>query len=440
VAVSGGLEAIDHIVVLMLENRSLDHFLGFLYTDAGNVSPAGDPYEGLTGKESNPDAAGNPVTVYRITAQTPNAYFAPGADPAEGYAATNAQLFGTTTAPPDGTVPAMNGFVTSYAGAIQSDRSGGWHVFNGTSADMIMGCYDPAALPVLSALARGYAVCDRWFASAPTVTMPNRAFVSAGTSQGHMDDVTKSFTVPSIFGLCGQHGVTWKIYGYDKKPLTAMNFPDTSSAPASNIGLFADFRSDAAKGALPSYAFLEPSWTSSGNSQHPNYNVALGEQLLLDVYHAVSSGPEWNSTLLIITYDEHGGCYDHVPPPWGASPPDRTPGEFGFDFTRFGVRVPTVLVSPRIPAGTVFRVPAGTTPLDHTTVLATVEHRFRLPALTARDAAAPDVAPALSLPAPRTDDPLAGVSAPPPPKNPPGLVREVSHLEQIRVELAQRPG
>jgi phospholipase C len=437
---SNGLQALEHVVVLVLENRSFDHFLGFLYTDAGNLSPAGDAYDGLTGTESNPDQSGNPVSVYRITAQTTNAYFAPGADPAEGYAATNAQLFGTATAPASGTVPGMGGFVTSFAGAIESDASKGWYIFDGTTPGMVMGCYDPGALPVLSALARGYAVCDQWFASAPTMTMPNRAFVCAGTSQSHMDDVTKSFTVPSIFGICGQHGVSWRIYGYDSEPLTAMDFPDTSSAPEANIGRFSDFRADAANGTLPGYAFLEPSWSSSGNSQHPNYNVALGEQFLLAVYQALSSGPDWDSTLLVVTYDEHGGCYDHVPPPWGATPPDDTQGEFGFDFTRFGVRVPTVLVSPLVPAGTVFRVPAGSTPLDHTSILATLEHRFGLPALTARDAAAPDVGAALSLGAPRTDDPLSGVSAPTPPDNPSGLVAELSHLEQVRLELAERPG
>jgi phospholipase C len=300
---------------------------------------------------------------------------------------------------------------------------------------MIMGCYDPEVLPVLSALARGFAVCDHWFASTPTMTLPNRAFACAGTSQGHMDDATKAFTAPSIFGLLGRHGLAWKIYGYDQQPLTVMDFPDTDQAPATNVGLFKDFQADARAGSLPAYAFLEPSWSSTGNSEHPNYNVALGEQLLLDTYRSVSGGPLWASTLLIITYDEHGGCYDHVAPPWGATPPDSTAGQFSFDFTRFGVRVPTVLISPLIPAGTVFRVPAGSVALDHTSVLATVEHRWSLPPLTRRDAAAPDVGAALTLATPRTDDPLAGVQAPPPPPTPKKMAAEVSHLEAIRMEL-----
>jgi phospholipase C len=432
-----GLTAIDHVVVLMLENRSFDHMLGYLYSDRGNRSPRGDTFDGLTGHESCPDDTGSPVAVHPITPDTPNAYLMPGADPGEGFAATNAQLFGTET-PASGAKPTNTGFVTNYAEAIAANKAKHWYVVPGTTADMIMGCYTPEALPVLSALARGYAVCDRWFCSAPTMTMPNRAFACAGTSQGHLDDHTKVFTVPSIFGSLGAHSVAWRIYGYDKPPLTRLDFPDTTHAPSSHFGRFTDFQADAAAGALPGYAFVEPGWSSTGNSQHPNYDVALGEQLILDTYRAVHDGPGWARTLLIITYDEHGGCYDHVAPPDGAVPPDGTAGEFGFDFTRFGPRVPTVLVSPLIEAGSVFRVPAGGTPLDHTSILATVRHRWALPPLTARDAAAPDVAAVLTLAAPRTDDPLAGVTAPPASALPAALAETPSHLQRVQADLASR--
>jgi phospholipase C len=230
---SSSLSSIQHIVVLMLENRSFDHMLGFLYTGSGNVSPAGQPYDGLT------------------------------------------------------------------------------------------------------------------------ETLPNRAFACAGTRQGHMDDKTHTFTSPSIFGLLDSHGPSWAIYGYDAPPLTKDTFTDISGAAASHFGVFTDFTAAAAAGTLAAFTFLEPSWSSTGNSQHPNYNVALGEQLIHDVYEAVRGGPGWAQTLLVITYDEHGGCYDHVAPPSGAIPPDHDAGEFGFDFTRFGLRVPAVLVSPLIAPGTV---------------------------------------------------------------------------------------
>ena len=109
-----------------------------------------------------------------------------------------------------------------------------------------MGCFTPEALPVLSGLAKGYAVCDHWFASVPTETLPNRAFACAVTSQGHMDDKTHTFTAPSIFGLLGSHGLSWAIHGYSAQPLTRSTFTDISQSAGGLIGLFADFHSVAA--------------------------------------------------------------------------------------------------------------------------------------------------------------------------------------------------
>jgi phospholipase C len=424
------LPSINYIVQLMLENRSFDHMLGFLY-------PKSDNFEGLDGSESNTDASGNNVQVFQIDHTVSGAYFMPGADPGEGYANTNEQLFGSGN-PPSPPTATNTGFVTNFADAIAYDQRSRRSVQAGTTASSIMGVFPPAALPVLSGLAAGFAVCDHWYSSVPTQTFPNRAFACAATSQGHMNDGTSSYTVQSIFGLMTAHNLSWKIYGYTEEALTRKNFPDTLNAPESCFGKFADFQSDAAAGTLAQYSFLEPSWGSAGNSQHPNYDVSLGEKLIQDVYNALRSNvPAWNQTLLFITYDEHGGLYDHVPPPTGATAPDDTPSDVpGFDFTRFGVRVPAVLVSPLIPAGTVFRVP-GPTPLDHTSVLKTIETRWGLPSLTRRDAAAPDVGNVLSLTAPRTDDPLAGVTALPSiGANP--AAGEVSHLQQANAQLTSQ--
>jgi phospholipase C len=429
-----GLEAIEHVVVLMLENRSFDHMLGYLYSGSGNVSPTGQPFEGLTGTETNPDADGNPVSVYQITPTTPNAYFMPGADPGEGYTATNDQLWGSDTAPASGTAATMTGFVANFAYTIGWETTEKWSIVAGTTAEAIMGCFAPETLPVLSALATGYAVCDHWYASLPTETLPNRAFALAGTSQGYMDDKTKAYTCPSIFGALTTAGVSWQVFGYNEQPLTKADFPDVASADAPHFGLFTDFQAAAAAGTLPAFTFLEPSWSSTGNSQHPNYDVALGEQLIHDTYEALRSGPGWAQTLFVLTYDEHGGCYDHVPPPWGATPPDDTAGEYGFGFDRFGLRVPTLLISPLIPAGTVYRVPDGSVPLDHTSILKTVEQRWNIPALTARDAAAPAFGDVLALSAPRTDDVLAGVTVPVSGSAGPSA-GQLSHLEAIREEL-----
>jgi phospholipase C len=365
-----GLDAIDHIVVLMLENRSFDHMLGYLYAESGNVAPeTGQAFEGLSGDESCPDGTGGQVKVFQITPATPNAYFMPGADPGEGYKATNDQLWGSDAEPAYGTVPTMTGFVTDFAYTIKWETTSGWTIVPGTVASDIMGCFTPQAVPVISALAKGYAVCDHWFSPVPTETLPNRGFALAGTSQGHVDDKTKTYTCGSIFGALSNAGIGWTVYGYDAEPLTRGDFPDIANADPSHFGLFKDFQAAAAAGTLPAFTFLEPSWGSTGNSQHPNYDVALGEQLIHDTYEALRTGPGWPRTLFVLTYDEHGGCYDHVPPPWGATPPDHSAGEFGFAFNRFGLRVPTVLISPLIAPGTVYRVPAGSVPLDHTSIL-----------------------------------------------------------------------
>jgi len=327
----------------------------------------------------------------------------------------------------------MQGFVKDFKYTLSWETNERWSILPGTTANDIMGCFTPEALPVLSALAKGYAVCDQWFASAPTETLPNRAFTLAGTSQGIMDDKTKTYTCPSIFGSLTTAGVSWMVFGYDARPLTKADFPDVASADASHFGLFTDFQAAAAAGTLPAFTFLEPSWSSTGNSQHPNYDVALGEQLIHDTYQALRSGQGWDQTLFVLTYDEHGGCYDHVPPPWGATPPDAAQGEFGFGFDRFGLRVPTLLISPLIAPGTVYRVPAGGTPLDHTSILKTVEQRWNIQPLTARDKVAPGFGDVLTLPAPRTDDVLAGVTVPVSGSAGPSA-GQVSHLEGIRAE------
>jgi len=407
---SNQLAKVKHIVQLMLENRSFDQMLGFLYESNGNKSPANQPFEGLTGNESNPDDTGRDVRVYKIDRNAPHPYLMPGADPGEGFYNTNYQLFSTDD-PASGAVPTNKGFVLNFKAAIASDLANNYQdTLPGTEPDEIMGMYTPEMLPVMSALANGFAVCDHWFSSAPTQTIPNRAFAAAATSQGHLDNHVKVFTCSSIFGRLSQKKIDWAIYGYNRDPLTRLDYTDTQHADESHFGHFRDFQARAGAGTLPAYTFLEPSFGADGNSQHPNYNVALGEQLMHDVYSTLRSSPNWNDTLLVITYDEHGGNYDHVAPPSNAVRPDNSVGEFGFDFTRFGVRIPALLISPRIEAGTVFRAKHGT--IDHTSVLKTIELRWGLDPLTARDKAAPDLGDALTLATPRKDDPLRGVEIP----------------------------
>jgi phospholipase C len=431
--VANQLGKIQHIVQVMLENRSLDHMLGYLYAASGNVSPAGQPFDGLTGDESNPDNTGRSVAVYPIQADDPNPYLMPGADPGEGFLNTNSQLFSTDD-PAAGATPTNQGFVTNFKAAIASDLAQHYSdTVPGTQPSQIMGMYTPELLPILSGLASGYAVCDRWFASVPTMTIPNRAFAAAATSQGHLDDTPKTYTCPTIFGRLSDKNLDWAIYGYNSDPLTRATFPDTTAAADSHFGQFSDFQQRAAAGTLPVYTFLEPSFDASGNSQHPNYDVSKGEQFLHDIYVALRSNTAaWNSTLLIITYDEHGGNYDHVAPPANATPPgDGTVGEYGFDFTRFGLRVPAVLVSPLIAAGTVFR---GSGSIDHTSVLSTIAARWGTEPLTNRDRNAATLGDVLTLATPRTDDPLSGVLPPVSSTSPPNASKP-SKLDKIHAAL-----
>jgi len=425
-----GLESIDHVILLMLENRSFDHLLGYLYPRSGD-------FDGLDGTESNRDLAGTAVSVYPITPENENAYYYPLANPAEGFEATNEQLFSSDTAPADGKA-ANDGFVTSFARALAKPAHPLDPELVGAEPSSIMGMYSPETLPVLSGLAKGFAVCDRWFASVPTQTFPNRAFAVAGTSLGYTDNSAHGvppFNTPSVFGKLADAGQTWKIYGYSNRPLTANDFPDTvHPGPGCTVESgFEKFQSDVASGQLAAFSYIEPEWAeypSSNvppsttqaddehnfqveNDQHPVSNLAVGEKLIYDVYTALSSNQAvWEKSLLIITYDEHGGIYDHVPPEAGATPPDDIIGDSGFDFTRFGVRVPAVIVSPLIPAGTVFRAPAGSPPYDHTSIIATLRARFNLGPLGKRDAIAPHLGPVLTLSEPRRDDPLKGVTLP----------------------------
>jgi phospholipase C len=432
------LNSINHFVVVMLENRSFDHMLGFLYADQGNVSPLGQPYDGLKGNETNPDGKGGQVKVFKILPTDQHAYFMPGADPGEGYLNTNWQLFGKEQAPVPITAATNQGFVTNFASTLSWESKQAGKVMPGTTPSQIMGMYTPQTLPILSGLASGYAVCDQWFGSVPTETFPNRAFMAMATSQGFVQDKScKKYTAPSIYTLLGKNGKTWSIYGFNAPPLERGLITDIQLSPPANFGQFADFQQAVQKGTLANYVFLEPSWGPSGNSQHPNCgdDVSKGEQFLHMVYYTLFASSIWQQTMLIITYDEHGGLYDHVPPPENAVAPDNSAGELGFDFTRFGPRVPTILVSPLIEAGTVYRA-AGPTPFDHTSVLATVEKRFGLPSLTKRDAAAPDFGGVLTLATARKDDPLSGVKVPisgPAPAIAPGP----DHLQQALAESAE---
>ena len=288
-SMSSGISGINHFVVVMLENRSFDNLLGFLYTDQNNVSPAGQKFEGLTGTESNPDKSGKPIPVFKIQQNQKLSYFYPRADPGEGLANTNVQLYSTNPAPA-GVAATNQGFVENFQTNLALPKT---NALPGTQVSDVMGIYTPQMLPILSGLARGYAVCDYWFSSAPTETFPNRAFVAMATSQGRVTDGAASFTAPSIYTSIAKNGYTWAMYGYSQDPLARHSIADITNAPNSNFGTFQDFKTAAANGTLANYVFLEPEWGSNGNSQHPNYDVSKGEQFLHDIYYALFGSKVW---------------------------------------------------------------------------------------------------------------------------------------------------
>jgi phospholipase C len=450
------LQKIKHVIVLMQENRSFDNLLGWLYD--GEQSPRGQHFEGLHRDLWNPlnnvDADGVPfiekVFVRKNGEPLPKSrdkkpvspdFRLPTPDPGEGFAATNHQLFQhyqvSNEYPP---VPTNQGFVNDY----QSAMLYGTYSFGEPPTDprAIMTCYTPAQVPVLSTLAKQFAVCDHWFGSVPSQTLPNRHFVHAATSCGQVNNTRNTnCDARTIYNAIqeaidgGRSDLSWKIYAGTSKGtlfsltrlvMTQLHDPrlDPHFVP------IAQLYADAAAGTLPTYAFVEPQFHApGGNDQHPPQDIRPGEKLIADIYNAVAGSPQWNETLLVFTYDEHGGCYDHVPPPGHATPPDkdRRPGQHGFLFNRFGVRVPTVLVSPWIEAGSICR-PGGSTPFDHTSIIATVRHVCGLKdALTERDRAAPDLGCCLTLTQPRTDKP-AVTSLPLPSVYPDTPINDLHHL------------
>ena len=369
----------------MLENRSFDSMLGRLY-------PKSDKFDGLSGTESNPDLSGAPVLVNNLPGTSADQMTTPDPNPGESWRDINEQLFGSPEPPSPGQVPSMKGFVRNY----QKQRK---KPVDQYAPERIMHYFTPEQVPVISQLAKQFAVSDRWFASAPCQTWPNRFFLHTGTANGYENNLPLHlpYRMPTIFerlqAMDPDNG--WRIYFHDiPHAATLTNLWRLRR----HFDRYAKFKEAAASGNLPAYAFIEPDYLpflGRQNDAHPPASAAMGEQLLADVYNALRQGPAWTSTLLIVIFDEHGGLYDHVPPP--AAVPPSADATTPFNFDRYGVRVPAVIVSPYIEQGSVLRPPTQT-PFDHTSVIATLRKRFGLGApLTARDAAAPDLEAALKL-------------------------------------------
>jgi phospholipase C len=485
ISLNAPLPGIEHIVVVMLENRSFDNMLGMLY-------PASGSFDGLTGNEQNQYKAlfkEHTVLVTNTPAEN-SPYITPYPDPGESFDDMSTQISG-----------GMAGFAQNYF-----DK----HPIDGAPGD-IMFYFEPGQLPITNFIAETFAMSDQWFASAPVQTFANRMFCHCGTPstwsplgtlEARVNDVDYfarlssppkavlgSVKETSIFqlldGTSDPDPANWKVYFHDT-PFSAINeyvylaFKDGSPCVTNYDGSDYDpphgtsFYADVASGNLPAYAFIEPryfgNYSKSGNpanSNHPGsdsysglggkpIDVRNGEVLLFDIYMTLLEHPEvFNKTLLVVTYDEHGGVYDHRTPntaPFASragSPFTQQLGPFNYD--SFGVRVPTFFANPAIPSGTVFRPPQPASgsyyPFDHTTILSTLCAQFGLNGpLTPRDAAAPTLAGLITQdavlrndlePAPETQNWVDAFREPTAPAAPQKSIEEHNRLLVKRLEAKE---
>lgn len=422
-------QPIKTIVVLVLENRSFDHMLGWMKT---SINPR---INGVTGNECNPISTKPKLEKPETICCTNDAEYV-DPDPGHTFEAVEQQVFGS------GSIPSMSGFVEQALSVSQN------------LSQTVMKGFKPQNLPVFASLVREFAVFDRWFSSIPGPTQPNRLFVYSATSHGSTSNVKKQlasgYPQQTIFDSLDANSKNFGIY-FDSAPTTLFY---KNLRKLKYISKFHDydskFKEDAKNGKLPSLAVIEPRYFdlagNSANDDHPSHDVANGQKLVKEVYEALRSSPQWNETLLLITYDEHGGFYDHVQTPYVNIPsPDGNtgPAPSFFKFDRLGVRVPTIMVSPWIKKGTVISRPKGPTPnseFEHSSIPATIKKIFNLSSnfLTHRDAWAGTFEAVVGeLTSPRTDCPMVLPDATPLRTT---EVDENRHLSEFQSEIVQLAG
>ncbi|MGH7051352.1 MAG: alkaline phosphatase family protein [Acetobacteraceae bacterium] len=437
-----GQTGIRHIFVLMMENRSFDHFLGFsgikgTDTETGQPSSA----EVLTGHETNSNTDANaPQPTYKVD-QSAGDTTVGQHDVLHQFSDVTVQLCGTEHLQLDGApYPAVDnsGFVTDYAAFADKTNPG-----------EPMRCFAQKYVPILSQLAREFVLCDHWYSSMAGPTEPNRMFAHAATS-GVWDDSPSGddqlkdeifdskgihFDTGTLYDRLRGARIPFRIYSGDGVPNVVL----LAGIGLSDVDLFEDFEKDVMDpGYDAAYTFIEPYYGTidqylkglgSGvgneaekaaievlekllqeagllarpqpiNSQHPGNSVFEGESLIKKVYEIIRGSPHWNDSMLILAWDEHGGFYDHVRPP-RAAPTGSKGQKHGFLFDQYGPRVPAVVISPLCPQGmTEHRR------LEHSAIPATVEQVFGLQAMAVRDSSIVGVQNLATLQTPRGNTPL----------------------------------
>jgi phospholipase C len=361
---AANLEKVDHIVVLMLENRSFDHMLGYL-----SLTGRRPDIDGLRPGLAN-QYQGRTYPIHHLAATALHM------DPDHSASAIDLQVAGGH----------MSGFVASAAATL---TAGG--VDDGDPG-CVIGYYDGADVPVYDHLAEEFAVCDRWFSSVPGATLPNRLYALCGAAAGSRDDrpsyIPPLYHQPSFVRHLDAHHVSWRWYSFDPGTLRLADvryrlghhqrfgyFSKTGLPWKAILDItinpkIPSFLEDAAAGTLQQVSWIDPAFTNFNplgfpvNDDHPMADVKDGQDLVLAVYDALAASPQWDRSLLVIVYDENGGFYDHVPPPQAA---DDEPAMFG----SYGVRVPAIIVSPWIEPRAVSH-----TLFDHTSIIKTILLRF----------------------------------------------------------------
>ncbi len=387
---AGGPVGITTVVYLMMENRSYDHVLGA----RALMGLGGD---GLAEGMSNPDTAGTPIAPF-AAAVDHNADLATvcDPDPPHGWDAAHSSFDGGLN----------DGFVKAHQAAHQD-----------TSLVEPMKFLQREHMPISWALADEYTVCDRWFCSVMGPTLPNRAYWHTGTSFGidNNNEVLQQFSsvpVPTIYNRLDEKGVDWAYYFGSLAVVSLLGSPgpfQLDLGPNDGTGRirrFGDsklgagqFFKDAAAGKLPSVVYIDPAFGT--NDDHPPVHPILGQELIGAVYTALANSPQWNNCLLVVTYDENGGYFDHVAPPTTV---DDTLDKFGkAGFEQMGFRVPTIVAGPYVK-----QKYTSSVTYDHTSALKHLQTKFGLASLTARVDAANDLMDCLDL-----DRLAAGEPAPP---------------------------
>jgi len=396
------LQSLHHIIFMVQENRSFDHYLGHLNQYRQTLGLPQD-VDGMPANASNPSFGGTSAVspFHMISVCQENV--SPSWN--ESHVDWNLQN-------PVSSTPVMDGFVWNAANlAINTNTNAGRQIFSDTLGLRAMGYYDSGELPYYYFMASNFATSDRWFSPAMSRTQPNRMYLLAATSAGHAYPLGANagqLTAKTIFELLDEHGISYKIYVTDQtgsEPATAFTMFSYSNQHMDRVVPVSEYFTDVAQGTLPQVGLIEGGY-NSGLDEHPAVDpslgpagsVQLGAQYVSTIMNALMSSPSWKDSVFILTHDEAGGFYDHVRPQAAVNPDGMLPGDLisgdvcttttgancGFDST--GYRVPLIVVSPFTRKNYVSHTAA-----DYTAILKLIETRFGLPSLTKRDAAQMDM-------------------------------------------------